>query len=444
MISVEELKQQLESTLNQETLAWLNVSDDARALFQKGSLPTRKTEQWKYSPLTPLLKQSYFETQELGSPGNANGLSTSADAIQNTQRLVFVDGQFNRELSDYKGLEQQGLVSLFSECNEQQQQLVKQHLGRVCPLDQHIFASANYAALNEGVLIHVPANQVVEPPICLVYLTTPSETPRHHNTRILVVAETSSQLSLIEQYSSSGQQAHHFHNHLCEVVLSANAKLLHLRAQVEDEQICLVNGLHVEQAQDSHYEQHAIAFGSQLKRNDVIVTFKGNNAYSKLNGVFLTKHQQHLDNHLVLEHAAPHCNSDTTYKGFITDKSKAVFDGRIHIHPHAQKTEAHLNNKNLLLSNQAELNTKPELEIYADDVKCSHGASIGQLDANSLFYFQSRGIDKASAEAMLCLGFVNEMVELFPNPAMRSFITENLGRFFNDVDKLKSLWSLES
>ena len=159
--------------------------------------------------------------------------------------------------------------------------------------------------------------------------------------------------------------------------------------------------------------------------------------------MFLSKHQQHIDNHLNLEHGSPHCNSDTVYKGFITDKSRAVFNGRIHIHKDAQKTEAHLNTNNLLLSNQAELNAKPELEIYADDVKCSHGASIGQLDEKSLFYFQSRGIDRTVAEAMLCLGFVNEMVDLFPNEQVRSVITERLAGFFNDVDKLNSLWSME-
>ena len=211
---------------------------------------------------------------------------------------------------------------------------------------------------------------------------------------------------------------------------------------MEQEALSHVNGLHVKLARDSYYEQHGIAFGSQLKRNDINVNFAGENAACALNGVFLSKHRQHIDNHLNLEHATPLCTSNTAFKGFVTDESRAIFNGRIHIHPQAQKTEAHLNNKNLLLSKKAELDTKPELEIYADDVKCSHGASIGQLDEKSLFYFQSRGIDKASAEAMLCLGFVNEKVEQIPSAPMQALAQHKLGQFFNDVEKLKTLWSL--
>lgn len=445
MISPQELKQQITAANQQKTgLEWLSVAEKANTVFAQASIPTRKTEEWKYSPLTPLLTQDFFSAQSQSGKLEKSAAETVYGEIQNAHRIVFVNGLFSQELSDCSDLENQGVLTLFSNCNDEQRSLVNEHLGTVCKLEQHVFAAANYSAMQDGVLIHAAANTKLEQPIHLVFLSSEQSTPSHAQTNLLVVAETGAELQLIEQYDSLGQQAQLFHNHNAELVLKPNSRLLHLRMQVEDEALCHVNGLHIQLAQDSHYEQHSINLGSQLKRNDIHVNFNGNNAYCRLNGVFLSKHKQHIDNHLNLEHAVPHCNSDTVYKGFITDQSRAVFNGRIHIHKHAQKTEAHLNNKNLLLSNKAELDTKPELEIYADDVKCSHGASIGQLDEKSLFYFQSRGIDRATAEAMLCLGFVNEMVELFPNQQVQSVITERLARFFNDVDKLKSLWSLES
>lgn len=444
MISPDQFKQQIITALEQQAaLPWLNIPERARTCFLESDIPTRKTEQWKYSSLTPLLINDYFTKQNGIQDYSEKDARSVFSSIENVHRIVFVNGQFEPKLSDCSDLENQGILTLFSNCNHEQQQLVNEHLGSVCKLDQHVFVAANYSGLQEGILIQAAANNKIEQPVHIVYLSTKQNQPANAQTNLLLIAETGAELQLIEQHDSLSEQVNLFHNHASEVVLKVNARLLHLRMQVEDENISHINALHIDLAKDSHYEQHSINFGSLLKRNDIQVNFSGSNSYSRLNGVFLSKHKQHIDNHLDLEHAVPHCNSDTTYKGFITDKSRAVFNGRIHIHKLAQKTEAHLNNKNLLLSKQAELDTKPELEIYADDVKCSHGASIGQLDEKSLFYFQSRGIDRASAEAMLCLGFINEMVELFPNQQVQRLITERLAGFFNDVDKLKSLWSLE-
>ncbi|MGB3620364.1 MAG: Fe-S cluster assembly protein SufD [Ketobacter sp.] len=442
MITPNEFKLQAQSQLQQSTLLeWLTLPEKAQATFAELDIPTRKTESWKYTPLTTLFTQDYFN-RVASTQIDESKARALFEPIEEVSRLVFVNGGFHHDLSNFSDLENQGIITLFSNANDAQREIINRHLGSTFEPEQHIFATLNYSEINEGVLIHVPKEYKVEQPIHVVYISTEESAPGFGQSRLLLLADSGSSTQLIEQHESMSI-SNIFHNHMSEMVLAGNAKLVHQRMQMQQEDAAHVNGLHVQLAEGSHYEQHAIALGSKLKRNDVCINFNGSNSYSRLNGVFLSKHQQHIDNHLNLEHGSPHCNSDTVYKGFITDKSRAVFNGRIHIHKDAQKTEAHLNTNNLLLSNQAELNAKPELEIYADDVKCSHGASIGQLDEKSLFYFQSRGIDRTVAEAMLCLGFVNEMVDLFPNEQVRSVITERLAGFFNDVDKLNSLWSME-
>jgi len=441
MITPLEFKQQAQTSLRQtESLEWLNLPAKAQATFADMDIPTRKTEAWKYTPLTALLNHDYLQQTASGNV-DERAAKKRFGQLTDSSRLVFINGHFHQDLSSYSDLENQGIVTLFSNANDAQKELINRELGTAFEPQQHLFAAFNYGSIDEGVLLHAPKDFKVQQTVHVVYLSTAEPSDSLAQTRLLICAESGSSLELVEQFDSLGS-SNVFHNHMTEISLHANARLTHLRLQVEDEQLSHINGTHIKLAEGSHYEQHAIAFGSQLKRNDINVNFNGSNAYCRLNGVFLSKHKQHIDNHLNLEHAVPHCNSDTVYKGFITDSSRAVFNGRIHIHKHAQKTEAHLNNKNLLLSKQAELDTKPELEIYADDVKCSHGASIGKLDNKSLFYFQSRGIDRATAEAMLCLGFVNEMVEQFPNEAVVDLARERLSEFFNDVDKLNHLWTL--
>ncbi len=439
MISPNNWKQQaLEQ--QQSKLNWLHATA-AHQAFANAELPTRKTELWKYSPVTALLQQDY-----LARPASATVDAAVARArlapLPNAARIVLVNGSLNRDLSDFSDLENQGVITSFSSCNADQKDLINTHLGSAYPASQHVFSAYADSTLQDGLLIHAPAMQKLAQPVYLVYLGSEQPEPALAQTRILLMAEPGAELQLIEQFDSCGDQANLFHNHITEIVLQPNARLQHIRIQVEQEALVHINGLHVRQTRDSHYVLHNVACGSQFKRNDVNISFDGENASAELNGVFLSKHRQHIDNHLNLEHAKPHCNSDTNFKGFVTDESRAVFNGRIHIHKNAQKTEAHLNNKNLLLSKKAELNTKPELEIYADDVKCSHGASIGQLDEKSLFYFQSRGIDKASAEAMLCLGFVNEKVSQIPSQEIQALVSDRLAAFFNDVDQLKTLWGL--
>lgn len=426
------------------TTPWLkNIRAQSLSRFNEITWPTRKTEAWKYTSLLPLTEQNFFATAATATTIDTAKRSTIGARIcineLDATRLVFINGAFNAELSDTAS---EATITLFSEANQTQQQLISDNLGTAYRAGKHVFAELSASLVDNGLLIQIPANKVVSKPIHIVSYNTATEAPQQISNRLLVIAETGSQATLIEHNDSCHEALNTLNNQVTEVFIRANAKLQHIRLQLEHESAIGINGLHVQQSRDSQYENHLVTFGGKIKRNDLQVAFLEPNAYASLDGVFLAKHKQHIDNQTALDHISPHCNSDEVYKGLITDSAKAVFNGRIHIHKDAQKTEAHLSNKNLLLSKQAEINTKPELEIYADDVKCSHGATVGQLDEKSLFYFQSRGIDQATAEGMLCFGFVNERITKIPSEPVQQFVTARIADFFSDIKNIEALWSL--
>lgn len=427
-------------------LPWL-AEARAQAWQQFSALPwpTRKTEAWKYTSLAELGNTTHWQPSRTTDTPSAELMSRADIPGLDADTLVLLDGQL---ITDPVNLltqsESQRLeVVRFSTADNTQAGLIQQYLGSTYKSGKHLFAELNTGLLEDGLLIRVPKNCSIRRPLRLLHLySTCPATPETTNlvtTRLLLIAEPGSDITLIEQHDSLDQSCAHLVNHLTEIVVKDNAQVTHTRLQLEHESLQSVHGTHVHLQRDSRYRQHQISFASQLKRNDLQVAFLAPGADAQLNGVFLGKHQQHIDNQTALDHIAPQGSSQETYKGLVTDKAKAIFNGRIHIHPDAQKTEAHLSNKNLLLSKEAEVDTKPELEIYADDVKCSHGATIGQLDDTSLFYFQSRGISREAAEAMLCFGFINEMVEQVPLPAVRDFLTARLSEYLHDIDQLKAL-----
>ncbi|MCG8671137.1 MAG: Fe-S cluster assembly protein SufD [Pseudomonadales bacterium] len=425
---------------NQDTVDWLsNARQQGNALLEKAAWPTRKTEAWKYTSLYPLTEKNYLQ----GSADNsltADDISEFQIADLDAYKLVFINGQFNAELSDdLAGIEEFTAVNFSN--GDSNSADIAERLNSTFKLEKHLFAQINNCLLTDGLYLFFPANKKVAKPVHLLQLNTEQGEVFYSQQRVVIVAEQGSQATIIDHRDSLGD-SNSVNNNLTEIHVAANANLAHITLQLEAETQVAISGTHVKQARDSHYQHYLVAIGSKIKRNDLQVNLTEPNGQTTLHGVYMCKHQQHIDNQTAIDHIAAHCNSEETYRGLIADKSKATFNGRIHIHQDAQKTEAHLNNKNLLLSKQAEINTKPELEIYADDVKCSHGATIGQLDEKSLFYFQSRGIDQQSAEAMLCFGFVNAMVTELPIEAVQDYVATRLAVFFNDVENLKSLWSL--
>jgi len=342
----------------------------------------------------------------------------------------------NTELSDALALEQ---VTLLSQASTEQQALAKEYLGKSLgktvagDIDpSHLFNQLNNAALQNGVLIEIKRNSRLDKPLHLCYLNTEADAGFTVNSRVLVVLETGAELELVEHYASldSDSSDASFTNALTEVVVGDNARLTHYRLQLMHNDAAHIGSVWVNLKRDANYQAFHLALGSQLTRNDIVVHHSVGGSHSDINGVYVPQGKQLVDFHTCIEHAAAHCTSNEIFRGIINDQAKAIFNGRIHIHKDAQKTLAELSNKNLLLTNKAEINTKPELEIYADDVKCAHGATVAQLDDKARFYLQSRGISEDEAQVMLSFGFINELLDAMPDKAIGHWLRPILAKRF--------------
>ena len=386
--------------------AWLQDRQAAgRELWSASPAPTRKTEAWKYTSLHPLDRE--FVAAE-PNPVNPAALNIALPTLGGS-RLVFVDGYWCEDLSL---LELPPGVQLlrFLDADEEQTALIQQHLGSVVENDKHLFANLNDAGLADGIFLQLDPGAVLEQPLQLVWLTSAAETAFTVNQRLLVVLGANSQASLVEHFACSGSGTA-FTNGITELVLEEGARLQHHRLHLEEAGAMHVGGVHAGLAKDSTLESFHLALGSELKRIDIVVEHRGPGAHCDLNGIYLLRGSEHVDYHTCIEHVVPQCSSDEVFRGIIGDSASAVFNGRIHIHPDAQKTRAELSNKNLLTSNSAEINTKPELEIYADDVQCAHGTTVARLDENMLHYLRTRAVNREEAEVMLSYGFINELVD---------------------------------
>jgi Fe-S cluster assembly protein SufD len=319
----------------------------------------------------------------------------------------------------------------FSQASDAQQQVISAQLGSITVNEQHMFSALNAGQLEDGVFIRFVKNTKTEQPVQVVHLTTAQDQAFSVNARLLVVSETGSQGVVVESFVSDEASQTALVNSLTECKLQDNAKLFHYRLQLEQEDIIHLGGMHVEQQASSQLESFHVGLGSKVKRVDIVVNHEGSGAHCDLKGVYLPQNNQHIDYHTCIEHKVPHCTTDEVFRGIIADQAKAVFNGRIHIHPDAQKTLAELNNRNLLLSNKAEINTKPELEIYADDVRCAHGATIAQLDEKAMSYMLSRGISRQEAEVMLSFGFINELLDALEHHPIQEKLRPILAGLFD-------------
>lgn len=415
---------------------WLeDARDRARRAWEATALPTRKTEQWKYTSIAPL-EQDFEAGRAVDlEAAQVAPLLPALDAL----RLVFVNGHFAPALSDSELPAGLRLVR-FAEADAVQAQQIRDHLGSVLPASGHPFATLNGAALADGLFLDVAAGASVERPVQIVWLTADQGGPFTVNPRLLVLAGENSCLSLMEHYADTGGDAPSFSNAVSELLLGPGATINHYRLNLEQGRALHIGGLHARLARDATLNGFFLGFGADLKRVDVVAHMAGPGAHAELDGVYLPRGEEHVDYHTTIEHAEPHCSSLETFRGVVGDRARAVFNGRIHIHPQAQKTRAELSNKNLLTSAEAEVNSKPELEIYADDVQCAHGATVAQLDALALHYLRSRGVSREEAEVMLSFGFVNEVLDSARNEALRDYLRPLLaGRFARDPSLVRHL-----
>jgi len=404
--------------------SWLQESRRAAIRdFAARGFPTARDEDWKYTRTTAIERRLFG----CAAVGDA---AVDIDRIANLLRvessgpcLVFINGRHYPALSRTDNLPAGATVASLNEVMRAHPERLQGVFGAVAELERHRFAALNAAFADEGVFIALAKNTVVEQPISAVFIATAALEGHVVQPRVLVKAEANTRATFIERYIAL-DEAVYFSNAVTEVVLAENAAIDYFRVQEESAKAFHISGVHVRQARDSRFSSHAITLGGAITRNDVDVRLAAPGASCTLNGLYMANGREHVDTHTRVDHLAPHCTSSEYYKGILDGHGRGVFNGKVIVHPDAQKSDARQSNKNLLLSADAEADTKPQLEIYADDVKCAHGATVGQLDADAVFYLRSRGMDEAAARSLITYAFAAEMIEAVAAPALRAYLKE--------------------
>src|SRR5689334_23077171 len=381
------------------------------ARFAELGFPTLKDEDWRFTNVASLDRLPFEPVFDSGADGvTPKALSKFTFANLSGPRLVFVNGHFVKELSAIgaqpKGVKVLNLAAALTSDST----LLEKHLGRHARTEGAPFAALNTAFFQDGAFIHVDAGVIVPDPVRLLFISTGRRPGATTHPRNLIVAEKQSRLTVIESYVSTANTAY-FTNAVTELAAGDDAVVEHLKFQDESLDAFHIATLHGQFGRHSRVNAHSFALGARLSRTNIHTDLAGEGLECVLNGLYLTKGEQLADHHMIVEHAQPRCASHEYFNGILEDKSRGVFHGRIYVHPVAQKTDAKQTNKNILLSDAAVVDTKPQLEIYADDVKCTHGATIGQLDEDSVYYLRSRGIGLDTARQMLIHAFAGEIID---------------------------------
>ena len=386
---------------------------DAIARFRETGIPTTRDEDWKYTSLKAL------EALEIQATQESKQNRVTADMIARFQfggvdccHLVFVDGRLAEGLSTCKnlteGIQVQSLARALE--LETEEEAIRAHLARGANPESTPFVALNTALMRDGAYVRVPRGCEVGTVIHLLFVSTASSTPTDSHPRNLIVLEESARATVVEDYVGL-ENGVHFTNPVTEVVVGENAELEHHKLVRESDKAFHIGYLNVHLSRASRFTSHGISMGGQLVRNNVNAVLDDEGITCTLNGLIVGNGDQHLDNQTRIIHQKPHCDSHENYKAVLDDRARGVFNGKIYVARDAQKTDAKQSNDALLLTREAEMDTKPELEIYADDVKCTHGATVGQLDHDALFYLRSRGVEKTAAENLLTYAFASDVVE---------------------------------
>ena len=392
--------------------AWLlPVRKAGIARFAEAGFPTLRDEDWRFTNVAPLAKLPFKLTPETSADGAVKTvLADHVFAKLSGPRLVFVNGHFQPALSTLADMPPGVKVASLRAALASDAPFVEKWLNHCARMDDNAFAALNQAFFLDGGFVHVPADTTVEQPIQLIFVSTAGRDGETLQPRNLIVTGAHSRVAVVESYLAAGDAAY-FTNAVTEIVAGDHAVLEHVKFQDEAAAAFHVATIAGELGRASHVHVHSFALGARLSRTNIRTKLAGEGLECILNGLYLTRGDQLADHHMVVEHAQPHCASHEYFNGILDDKSKGVFHGRILVRQIAQKTDAKQTNKNLLLSDDATADTKPQLEIYADDVKCTHGATVGQLNEESIFYLRSRGIPKKTARRMLIHAFAGEIIE---------------------------------
>lgn len=397
---------------NGNEASWLKMlRENAIDRFREIGFPTVKQEEWKYTNVAPFVKDEF----EIHTPHHSGEASEIAENIMYAESaksaLVFQDGVFKPEKSSIEALNECFVATSLQEvlANEKYGEIFRQNFARLVSSETNGFTALNTAFAVHGAFLFVPKNTRVKAPVHLLFHSSDAKTLSATFPRVFVFLETGAEAILIEHYSRAAENKY-LTNSIVEIVLEDNARLAHYRVQRESHTALHVGTTGVSLQRDSFYDTTNLNFGSALARHDIGVKFNGEGAECFVDGLYMLGDAQHSDTHSTIEHLVKNCKSNQTYKGVLNDKSRAVFNGKVFVAEGASGTDGYQSNKNLLLSNDARVDTKPQLEIFNDDVKCSHGATVGQLEEEELFYLLSRGLSEPLARNLLTYGFAEEVI----------------------------------
>ncbi|MEK7686570.1 MAG: Fe-S cluster assembly protein SufD [Verrucomicrobiota bacterium] len=422
---------QLEKRLSQKGPAWVHlVRRAAISHFAELGFPTTKDEEWKYTNVAPIAELAFRPTGPY-APGSLmpGSIEEFTFAGLRGQRLVFINGHYAPDLSSVvppvDGLQAGSLATALHGGVTG----LEKHLARYARYNENAFVALNTAFFQDGACIVIPAQQVLEEPIHLLFIATAQDAGATACPRNLIIAQEESQAKIIESYVSLAD-ATHVTNAVTELVLEAGAKVEHCKIQNESCNAWHIATIEAHLGRNCQLLSHSVSIGARLARNNINVTLDAERIEATLNGLYLGKGGQLVDHHTAICHAQPHCQSHEHYHGVLDGHAQGVFNGKIFVRPEAQKTDAKQTNRNLLLSQEAAINTKPQLEIFADDVKCTHGATVGQLDEEALFYLRARGIGLDAARQMLIWAFASDILDRISMEPVRKHLDQLLLRWF--------------
>lgn len=418
-----------------DKLAWLGkLRENAAARFAELGFPGPRDEDWKYTSAGPVLRHVYRSARVSKRDFDRDAVVATIETLApapGSVVAVFVDGVLASDLSRGLALDGKVVVAGLREHIERAPGALEGRLGRYFDGSAHGFAALNSAHLADGAVVRIARGTSGEAPIHLIFFATAAreQQPIAAHPRNLIVLEAGSSACVVEHYA--GEPGVHLTNAATEIVLERDASLSHLKLQREAEDAFHVHRIQVHQAEASSYTSHSIALGAQLSRTEIHVTLAGEQARCALHGLYAVGGTAHVDHHTTIDHAAPRTHSRELYKGILDDRSRGVFTGKVRVRRDAQQISAEQTNKSLLLADGAVAETRPQLEIYADDVKCSHGAAIGRLDEEALFYLRQRGIGEAEARSLMTYGFGNEVIETIEigelAAALEAIVRERIG-----------------
>ncbi len=417
-----------ENQLNgQKKLPFHQQRRDAIDVFEEKGFPTVRHEEWKYTNLKPLFNKDYNVFLSGEESLEFRDVRRYFLSESDTYKIVFINGFFASWLSSTT--HQNYDVCTFSAALENHRDVVDKYAGSIARNDESLTA-LNTSFAREGAFVNVPDGKVVDRPIEIIFFTTGADKNSFVQPRNLVVVGKNAECCIVERHQSLGNQLT-VSNSVTEVMAHAGAHVTYHKIQNDTETASLIDSTTVKQERDSKVTVHTFSFGGKLTRNNLEFDLCEEGAEAHLYGVSILDNKQLVDNHTVVNHISPNCYSNELYKGIFDDNSRGVFNGRIHVQPHAVKTNAFQQNNNILLSDKSSIDTKPQLEIYADDVKCSHGCTIGQLDEDALFYLRQRGIGKREAQALLMFAFTTDALQELKIPELKNKLNRLIARKLN-------------